>query len=105
MKQKKLDTLMNEDWVNQPALLTYRYGEVPGSVLYGVRKPLASATVPLIPCSIPSKKRVYNEKPTDWFVGDDSTIKVRLYFLRGNKEKLNAIGEDTRLFKIRIRKK
>ena len=95
------------DLIGDSLVMKTKYGEIEGTIKYGIRPPISSGTTPLVECDLNSKKEIDGEVPTYYFVNGNQSVKVRLLFnLPVTKENtVKGIGKDSRFFLYTIKPK
>ncbi len=93
-----------EAWLNVPAIMKTREGNLEGTLKYGIREPIKPSTTPLVECEVGSKEEIGEEQADYWFVNDDQSIKVRLVTYRIGDNILDGLARDTKTFRYMIRR-
>ncbi len=88
-----------KEWVGCEVILESSLGNSRGRFLYGVRKPLARATAPLVRCGVDSTENIDGQTPRYWFVSKQHTglkINIPPVCVRWtiNYEMMEVRGED-----------
>lgn len=90
-----------QEWLNIPAVLECKAGQVEGSVRYGIRVPIRSGIKPLLPCPVNDRRGSY------WFVSPDQTTKVRIprILMKISDKRISGVGIDSGIFRYTITKR
>ncbi|MDD5192990.1 MAG: hypothetical protein PHF67_00215 [Candidatus Nanoarchaeia archaeon] len=95
-----------DNWLGVPAVLETEFGNVDGTVKFGIRIPLAPGTTPLQERSLDSIEMIRRERPDYWFVNRPQSIKVRLLtYERYDPDTIVGKAEDVTRFKYTLRRR
>ncbi len=93
------------EWLDKPATLRCGYGQVGGSLQYGIRVPINPGTTPLQRCNPSKPEKIGRENSSYWFVSPNHDIKVRTpqeRMITVTPQLIEGVGHDGKDFDLTI---